>query len=230
MRWFETMFGHWAWLAQLAGLLLVLAMAAQTSIKARITYIAAGMAAAGFALTTRHPGVLGFWAAAVIVLNAIKIAQFELGERKARFSEREEHLRNAMLDGLSRPHARALIDCGNWVNGKAGERLMAEGEPTTHLFFLHKGGAAVSLAGSSVGACQPGDLIGDATAISGAPATATVNLSEPSELWCIWSDELRRYLTLHPQVRMVLERGLNAALREKLSSANQRLAASGTPS
>lgn len=224
MRWFEAMLGNWAWLAQLSGLLLVIAMFGQASIKLRIGVIASALAALLFALSAKHHGTLAIWAGLAIAVNAVKIAHYEWGERKARFSEREEHLRKAMLDGLSRPQARALIDCGNWVNGKVGERLMAEGEPTTHLFFMHKGSAAVSFGGSPVGACQPGNLIGDATAISGAPATATVNLTEPSELWCIWSDELRRYLTLHPQVRMVLERGLNAALRDKLSSANQRLA------
>jgi hypothetical protein len=225
MRWFEAMFGHWMWLAQFAGLILLFSMCFQASIRLRIGVIVSAAAALVFALSAGRHGPLGFWAALITLVNVIKIAQFEWGERRAGFSERDEHLRLAMLEGLSRPQARALIDCGNWVNGKAGEQLMAEGDATTHLYFLHKGGASVSLSGSAVGACQPGDLIGDATAISGAPATATVKLTAPSELWCIWSDELRQYLTLHPQVRSVLERGLNDALREKLSNANQRLAA-----
>jgi hypothetical protein len=225
MRWFEATFGHGIWLAQLAGLLLVIAMCFSASIRLRIGVIAAALAASLFAFTAGKHGSLLCWSTLVIVVNAIKIAQFEMSERRTRFSDRDEHLRKAMLDGLSRTQARALIDCGNWVNGKAGEQLMVEGDAATHLYFLHKGGASVSLSGSAVGACAPGDLIGDATAISGAPATATVKLTAPSELWCIWSDELRQYLTLHPQVRTVLERGLNDALREKLSSANQRLAA-----
>lgn len=224
MRWFEAMVGHWAWLAQLSGLLLVIAMAGQVSTRVRIGVIASALAAVAFALLAKHQGVLAFWAVLVIAINVIRTAQIELGERKARFSERDEHLRSAMLDGLSRPQARALIDCGNWVTGKAGEKLLTEGEPAAHLFFLHKGTAAVSLAGSPVGTCHPGDLIGDATAISGAAATATVNLTMPSELWCIWSDELRQYLTLHPQTRSVLERRLNEAMRGKLSNANQWLA------
>lgn len=228
MRWFEATFGHWGWLAQLSGGLLIVAMTGQASVKARIGFIAAALAALAFALSARHQGTLLFWAALVILVNAIKIAQFEWGERKAGFSDRDEFLRRTLLGDLSRPQARALIDCGNWVTGKAGERLMTEGEAATHLYFLHQGAAIVSLAGSPVGACEPGDLIGDATAISGAPATATVKLTAPSELWCIWADELRRYLALHPHIRSVLERGLNDALRDKLSNANQRLAQAGT--
>jgi CRP/FNR family transcriptional regulator, cyclic AMP receptor protein len=228
MRWIDATFGHGAWLVQLAGLILVVALCFPASIKLRLGVLCSAAIALIYALTTGRHGALGFWAGAVIALNAIKIAQFELSERGTRFSERDDHLRVAMLDGLSRPEARALIDCGNWVNGKAGERLMAEGETATHLYFLHKGAASVSFSGSAVGACQPGDLIGDATAISGAPATATVKLTEQSELWCIWADELRKYLTLHPQVRSALERGLNDALRDKLSSANQRLAQIGS--
>lgn len=225
MRWIDATFGHGAWLAQLAGFTLVIALCFPASIKLRLGVFASAAITLIFALSVGYHRTLGFWAGLVIALNAVKIAQFELSERGTRFSDRDEHLRNAMLDGLSRPQARALIDCGNWVNGKTGERLMAEGAATTHLYFLHKGAAAASLAGSAVGSCQPGDLIGDATAISGAPATATVNLTAPSELWCIWADELRKYLVLHPQVRSALERGLNDALRDKLSSANQRLAA-----
>lgn len=224
MHGLEATIGHGGWLLQLAALMLVLAMFGQASMKLRIGVIASALAALGYELLARHIPSLAVWAGLLLAVTVFKILQIELKERLTRFTPGEEHLRTRMLGGLSRPHARALIDCGHWVSGKSGERLMTEGQPTTHLYFLHEGAAAVSFAGAPVGRCAPGDLIGDATATSGAPATASVDLTERSELWCIWADELRNYVSLHPEVRAVIERGLNDALRAKLSSANQRLA------
>ncbi|CAM3210560.1 hypothetical protein SPAN111604_10615 [Sphingomonas antarctica] len=228
MRWFDTMMGHGAWIAQLSGLLLTLSMFGRASIRTRLAVIAAAIAALCYALLARHIPPLAFWAAVVLAVSAFKIIEIEWKERLTRFSVADEHLRTRLMTGLSRSHARALIDRGNWVSGKTGERLLTEGEPVTHLYFLHSGAAAVSFAKVPVGQCAAGDLIGDATAISGAPATATVNLTAASELWCIWADELRHYVALHPEVRTVLERGLNEALRGKLSNANQRLVDAGS--
>lgn len=229
MRSYDALMSGGVWIAQLSGLLLALAMFGTASMKLRIGVIASAMAALYYALAASHHPVLVFWAAIVLAISAFKIVEIEWKERGTRFTPGEEHLRTRVLGGLSRPHARALIDCGHWVNGKPGERLLTEGEIATHLYFLHKGAAAVTFAGSPVGQCTPGDLIGDATATSGAPATATVNLTERSELWCIWADELRQYIALHPEVRSVIERQLNDALRDKLSGANQRLADTTTP-
>ena len=226
MHGFEATIGHGAWLLQLAALMLVLAMFGQASMKLRIGVIAAALATLGHALIVHHLPSLAIWAGLLLAVSVFKLLQIEGNERLTRFSSGEEHLRTRVLGGLSRTQARALLDLGYWVSGKAGERLLTEGQPATHLYFLHEGAAAVSFAGAPVGRCAPGDLIGDATATSGAPTTATVDLTERCELWCIWADELRRYLALNTTVRAAIERGLNDALRAKLSSANQRLAES----
>ncbi len=224
MHGFGTSLGHGGWLAQLAALLLIIAMFGHASIKLRIGVLAAALLALYYGLSAGRNPVIAVWAALLIAVCLIKIAQFEWKERRMHFTPGEEHLRSQLLTGLAPTDARALIDAGIWVTGKPGERLLSEGQPATHLYFLHSGSARVSFSGTPVGACNAGNLIGDATATSGGPATATVDLTERSELWCIWADELRQYIALHPAVRSVLERRLNDALRDKLSSANQRLA------
>ena len=70
-----------------------------------------------------------------------------------------------------------------------------------------------------------GDLIGDATALSGEPATGTVRLTRDSRLWCVSAPKLRQYLDLHPDARTVIERQINSALDRKLRAANAALAA-----
>ncbi len=90
-----------------------------------------------------------------------------------------------------------------------GEVLVRERETLSDLIYLHDGAADVLFDGSLVGRCGAGDLIGDATVLHGSPATGTVRLISPSNLWRIGADQLRRARELRPDLRPVLERQIN---------------------
>lgn len=70
----------------------------------------------------------------------------------------------------------------------------------------------------------PGDLIGEATILTGEAATATVTLEGPARFWCGPADRLRVYLAENPEVRAALQSRFSDALKEKLVATNRALA------
>ncbi|MEO6218505.1 MAG: cyclic nucleotide-binding domain-containing protein [Sphingomonas sp.] len=145
-------------------------------------------------------------------------------EGKIRFTDDEEAMRTGFLSALPRSAARQFIDQGLWLSGTAGEVLTREGEPVGNLYYLLSGDADATSQGRQVGTCRAGDLIGEATILSGDAATATVTLSGPATFWCASTTALRRFLDDHDGLRVAIERSLASAVKDKLRAANRTIA------
>lgn len=145
-------------------------------------------------------------------------------EGKIRFTDDEEAMRTGFLSALPRSAARQFIDQGLWLSGTAGEVLTQEGEPVGNLYYLLSGDAEATSQGRQVGTCRAGDLIGEATILSGDAATATVTLNGPATFWCASTTALRRFLDDHDGLRIAIERSLASAVKDKLRAANRTIA------
>ena len=210
-------------------LLLIAAMLPSRLVRVRIGVLAsavAGILASGvFSFT---PAAL-FWNSLLLLVNAVLLLQFVRSNAAVRFTPEEEPMLAALLSGLPRARARHFLDQGFWLSGQAGEALIREGEPVTHLFYLADGEAHVTSSGKAVGRCAPGDLIGEVTVLSGEAATATVTLTRASRLWCAPAKTLRLYLDAHHDVRHAVEQSFAAALRHKLREMNRTIVEAGGP-
>ena len=164
------------------------------------------------------------WMAIIIVVCALLVWRPFARNAVVTFTSEESDLRAAIFDALPASEARHLMTQGWWVNGAAGEPLTKQGKPIESLVFLASGSARVIVNEQQVGTCDSGDLIGEATALTGTPATATVVLSGPARLWCIKSATLRDYLAANPEITPTLERSFRNALRAKLVASNQAMA------
>ncbi|MFN3473469.1 MAG: Crp/Fnr family transcriptional regulator [Blastomonas sp.] len=213
-----------AWLGHLAFAILAVALIAPPMPWMRVGIVLSSLAGLGFAIAFARDLGLAFWFVVLLVTSASMLARYLMAERNSRFSSEEEALRASFMGEMTRAGARHLMDQGNWITGRSGEVLINEGEAISHLFYLHEGAAEISLHGQHVGAVGSGDLVGDATALSGAPATGTVRLITDSRFWCVSAPKLRQYLDLHPDARTVIERQINSALDRKLRAANAALA------
>ncbi len=217
-------FSQGAWLGHLAFMILAIALIAPPMPWMRIGIVLSSVAGLGYALGFANDLGLALWFFVMLVIGASMMLRFLVSERSSRFSCEEEALRASFMGEMTRAGARHLMDQGNWITGRAGEVLINEGEAISHLFYLHDGEAEITLHGAPVGRVIGGDLIGDATALSGAPATGTVRLASDSRFWCVSAPKLRQYLELHPDARTVIERQINSALDRKLRAANAALA------
>jgi CRP-like cAMP-binding protein len=217
-------FSDGAWLGHLAFLILAVALIAPPMPWMRLGVVLSSLCALGFALGFSNDLGLAFWSIVLLIISGSMLFRYLMAERNSRFSSEEEALRVSFMGEMTRAHARHLMDQGNWITGRNGEVLINEGEAISHLFYMHDGGAEITLHNQHVGAVSAGDLIGDATALSGEPATGTVRLTSDSRFWCVSAPKLRQYLELHPDVRTVIERQINSALDRKLRAANAALA------
>lgn len=187
--------------------------------------IALGVGLLGLrALSTPMDVATLVWATVIIVTCIILVARPFARDAAVVFTPEETGLRKAIFDALPASEARHLIAQGWWVNGADGEILTRQGKPIESLVFLASGSARVLVNDRQVGSCDPGDLIGEATALTGADATATVVLAAPSRLWCIKSTILRDYISANPDIGSALERSFRIALRAKLVATNQAIA------
>ena len=208
-------------------LLLVVAM-----LPARLTRVRIGVSAAAVmgilasGVFSFQPAAL-FWNALLLLVNAVLLLQCVRSNAAVRFTADEEPMLTTLLKGLPRARARHFLNQGFWLTGQAGEALIREGEPTTHLFYLASGDAKVTNGGKQVGRLGTGDLIGEVTVLSGDTASATVTLETAARMWCAPAQSLRLYLDAHHDVRHAVEQSFAAALRHKLQEMNRAVAEAG---
>lgn len=176
------------------------------------------------AISTPTDVVTLLWVTVIIATCIILVVRPFARDAAVVFTPEETGLRKAIFDALPASEVRHLIAQGWWVNGAAGETLTRQGKPIESLVFLASGSAQVLVNDHQVGTCDSGDLIGEATALTGKDATATVILTEPSRLWCIKSTILRDYIGANPDIGTALERSFRLALRAKLIATNQAIA------
>jgi CRP/FNR family transcriptional regulator, cyclic AMP receptor protein len=189
-----------------------------------------GLFAVGLALglgaafiSTAAPNGFIIWASIFLGATTIPLLHNWVKERSFDFSDEELELGQVILGDSPPSSVRHFISQGHWITGRSGETLARENEAIGHLFYLSSGRADIFVSGKQVGTCGRGELIGDATALTGSPATGTVVLADNSRFWCISAPALRRYLELHPRIAPTVQARINRALEEKLKRANNAL-------
>lgn len=167
------------------------------------------------------------WMALLLACCVVVLGRDLIADRRARFSTDEEAMLASFLLGVPRHSARHLIDGGVWLNGTVGDELTCEGDPVERIAWLASGEALVLSDGRQVATCKPGDLVGEASILTGEAATATVRLAGPARFWCMPAQTLRTYLDTDPQLGALLERNFARAVRNKLHASNRTIAAAG---
>ena len=123
------------------------------------------------------------------------------------------------LDALSREQADALRALGRRRRHDPGEPLFHEHEPGDSVLILLAGRAKLSSVTESgrealLGIRDPGELIGEMSALDDAPRMATAIALEHVEVLVIPRSAFVAFLDKTPGVAMVLVRTLNRRLRD----------------
>ncbi len=159
--------------------------------------------------------------ALVALVGGVQGASGLLAGRAARFERHEHSLRRGPFKGMNRGKARNLIDQGLWIDASAGDVLMREGEPVTHLHWVAEGAAEVLVEDEAAGTCGPHALVGEAGVFGDDPATGTIRLTADSKVWSIEAETLRAYAEAHPDIRQILDHGFTRSLADKLDAMNR---------
>jgi CRP/FNR family cyclic AMP-dependent transcriptional regulator len=124
----------------------------------------------------------------------------------------------SLMHRLSRPARAALTERGRAYTVRAGHRVLVQGEGSDHALVLLTGvvkvvhytphGIEVMLA-IRVG----GDLVGEMSALEGAPRSATVIACVPTKVLRIDGATFRRFLAEHPSAALEVARMVSSRLR-----------------
>jgi CRP/FNR family cyclic AMP-dependent transcriptional regulator len=174
-----------------------------------------------------HRGWIAGGSGALALINLLQLALTAPAARRATLNEEEQSFADAAFSNLPRGAVRQLLDQGLWISGRAGESLIREGEPASHLFYLSDGEVSIVSEGRNLATCGPGHFFGEITVLNREPASASVVLHSDARFWCIAADTLRRFIAANPEFRHALEAAFAGDLRDKLRLANQRIAAMG---
>jgi len=167
--------------------------------------------------------IQAFW----IVISIVGLVRMYLLTRRIRFTEEEQAFIGNALPALSKRKARKVLDAGHWIDGEAGAHLTREGEPVDHLIYILAGTAEIISNDQIIAQCDAHSFIGELTAISGEPATATVRLKTDARYFSVGVRILREQLMRDPEIRTHLQACVSQAMLHKLVRTNQALAGRG---
>lgn len=212
--------GHFAYV------LLVGSMLMRSITVLRVLVIASATVAIVYSIYWLRDPVSTFWESLLVVVNVVQIARQWHANRRAKFSPEEQQLVAERLSSLSRSDARHVLNMGVWVDGTPGTILTTQGDPVQHLVYLVAGEVDIHSDGTRVGACVPGNFVGEMSVLDGGPASATATVATPSRYWLIPAQHLRDLHRSNPDIAAAFELGIARDLRTKIISANQRRAMS----
>ena len=161
-----------------------------------------------------------------ICISIVGIVRAYLLHRIIRFSPDEARILQQIAPGLDKPNGRALLNLGNWVDAAHGQEMTAQGQTVSHLYWIKSGQAVVLVGGQRVAEVGAGAILGEATALTGSPATATVQVDQAARYFCIPAAALRDLAARNAEIRAELQHSFAAEVRDKLEESNMHMVAS----
>lgn len=214
-------------LAHLAAALITGAMLVQRLALARLLALGAGLAAlALFAAKGAAPDWI-VWALLFVVICAAQLAIAWQRSRRGELLPSERALFEHVMQIEEPAHQRRLRDVIVWQDVLAGELLMRQGDAAPPLIFIAHGAASITHDGRPVGVCGAGDFLGEMSLVSGARASATVEVTEAMRIARIDRDALAQLARSIPEIAKAFDAALNRSLAAKVLRMNEAAAGQG---
>lgn len=158
-------------------------------------------------------------------ISVIGITRTFMMSRSIRFHADEIRVIEALLPGVDKVEAQKLISIGGWVNAEDRQVLTQEGMPISNLVWIHSGHVGVHVGGRRVAELGEGAVLGEATCLTGAPATATVTVEGAARYFAVPVAKLRALVRKNAEIRACLQDAMSLHMREKLHESNKRMVA-----
>jgi Popeye protein conserved region len=159
-----------------------------------------------------------FWAGVFTVINLGQIARLLLDRRPVKLAADEQQLYDLGFHVLRPREFVALLLSGEWCNADVGETVLRQGDTVSAVCVAIAGKALVEREGRKVGELAPGQLIGDALALSGNASSVSATFIEPAR-YMRWSVvNLRKFAERRPELRTTLQSMVNHDLVRKLET------------
>jgi len=205
-------------------LLLIISMLMTRLTWLRVLAIGSGILEGAYYLSIGDANSL-FWEAMLVVTNVGQLAILAYHNRMARFTPDELAFYEIVVPTLEPSQARRLLKTGRWVEAPAGTVLSREGEVVADLVFLAAGEVDIKVGEQSIGHCGTGSFVGEISASTGGPATATSIARTPVRYLAFERVSLMKMLRNSSEIGQAVELAFRHGLRDKLIRSNQAMAA-----
>lgn len=118
-----------------------------------------------------------------------------------------------------------LVGTGRKQKMKAGEALVREGQPSSHLFVIINGDVQVSVKGRVVAQIGQGEVLGEISLLDSRPPSATVTASVDTTVLAVSFDTLKAKLSRDTGFASRLYQALGVFLAQRLRAINLQLIA-----
>ena len=156
------------------------------------------------------------WSALFAAINLFQSWRLFVERRPVKLTAEEEHVRQLIFRDLPPRKFLQVLSIGAWTTAQTGERLLERGKSAA-LSLIVRGRVRVTRDERVLGELVPGDIVGSALILTGAPADVDAVAVEQvrSVRWEV--GPLDRYLAGNPETRVVMQSYLARDLAEKLS-------------
>jgi CRP-like cAMP-binding protein len=158
-----------------------------------------------------------------VTISVLGIARHWYVINYLNLSDEEQRAANVLTPGLKKDRARRLLRLGRFLDAEPGLLLAQENQPLKDLSLVVSGHCRIERAGQTVAMLRDGALVGELTYATGAPATASVIVTEPSRLFQVDCVALRQFLQKNEDIAAALEASVSGDLRRKLAETTRRL-------
>ena len=162
---------------------------------------------------------------AYVVISVVGITRTFLLRRTIRFQAEEVRVIETILPGVDKVDAQKLIAIGRWVDGQDRMIITQEGVPISDLVWISSGKMGVYVRDQHVAEMGEGAVLGEATCLTGAPATATVQIEGKARYFAVSVAKLRTLVATNGEIRACLHDAISRQMRDKLHESNKRMAA-----
>lgn len=211
------LFGHFTYL------LLILSFLMRKMVWLRALAISSGIAKIIYRLYFVFDPISVFWEAVFVLVNVGQLLLIWWENRAPDYTEEERHFIDMVGPSLPAATARRLLKSGRWADVPAGEQLTVDGQRVEALTFISSGLVQIEKNGARIGACGPGDFLGEMTYASGKAATATAVTLEPTRVLRFERKALEAAQAARPMIRIALQASFNRNLIDKLLRSNEAL-------
>jgi Cyclic nucleotide-binding domain len=209
-----------------ANILLIAAYSVRDILWLRVLAVASSLAAMPYFLLQPTPLWPAFgWSVLFTGINIYQTWCLIVERRPVKLSAEEEEVRTLVFRDLPPKKVLQVIGLGEWASGSPGEQLIERGKPLESIALIVRGKVQATEKGRLLGELGPGEIVGSALLLSGAPAEIDAVTTEATRTLRWNAATLEKYLDANPEARNLFQRHLARDLAGKV----ERLASDRTP-
>ncbi len=158
------------------------------------------------------------WLSLFMAINVFMIISFYLSRRVSGLSPEDLEIWKTNFLGLTTEEFRRVRKLFSFRTYQPGDLLTRDGEDNAALYFVTSGNLDVRRGGHTIGTLAKGDIVGEMSFLSEAPANADVVADDQTECILVEKAKLRAAMMKHPSFHISMTNLFSQNLIKKLAA------------